>query len=249
MTQSQSFHSILPTVSRDSPGLCIALLGGGGKTALLFQLGKEFANENNYVLMTSITKAGPSNNFPVILTGPQEKISLTHLFKYQNPVYLLHEQIRADKYTGISPAQLESLLPKADITIFECDGSRNLPLKAHNPGDPVVPDFATHVIITVGADVINTKLNDGKVHRPELFSSLWDMQNNPVIDIDLITQVLTDKKGYLSKTPDSVEKIYFVNKADIFPKEAKALALSISRVTPDVVFWGSVHKSWWKAVS
>lgn len=249
MTQSQLFLNILPAVSRDSSGLCVALLGGGGKTALLFQLGKEFANENNRVLMTSITKAGPSNNFPVTLTDPQGKISLTHLFKYQNPVYLLHEKIRADKYTGISTAQLKALIPKADVTLFECDGSRNLPLKAHNPGDPVVPDFATHVIITVGADVINTKVNDGKVHRPELFRSLWDMQNNPVIDIDLITQVLTHKKGYPSKIPDSVEKIYFVNKADIFPKEAEALALSISRVTPDVVFWGSIHKSWWKTVA
>ena len=199
--------------------------------------------------MTSITKAGPSNNFPVILTDSPEKISLTRLFKYQNPVYLLHEQIRADKYTGISPAQLESLLPKADVTIFECDGSRNLPLKAHNSGDPVVPDFATHVIIVVGADVVNTKLSDGKVHRPELFRSLWDTQNDPVIDVELITRVLTHKKGYLSKIPDSVEKIYFVNKSDIFPKEAEALALSISRVTSDMVFWGSIHKSWWKAVS
>ncbi|MCH7733455.1 MAG: putative selenium-dependent hydroxylase accessory protein YqeC [Candidatus Marinimicrobia bacterium] len=249
MTHSQSFLNILPKVPQGIPKLCVALLGGGGKTSLMYQLGKEFVTENNHVLMTSITKAGPTNNIPLHLTGSNGEIFLTQMFKSQNPVYLLRERIKDNKYKGISIAQLESFLPEADVTIFECDGSRNLPLKAHSHWDPVVPDFATHVIIVIGADVINTKLNDGKVHRLKLFKSLWDIQDDTVIDIPLITKVVTDKQGYLSKIPDSVQKIYFINKADKFHKAANALATSIAKVRSDSIFFGSIHQAWWKTIS
>ncbi|NQV38094.1 MAG: putative selenium-dependent hydroxylase accessory protein YqeC [Candidatus Marinimicrobia bacterium] len=249
MTLSTSFLDIFPSASQESCKLCIALLGGGGKTSLLFQLGREFAVENDHVLMTSITKAEPSTNFPINLTGSSTEISLSQLYKSQNPIYLLHEQIRDYKYSGFSVSQLEVFHQKMDVTIFECDGSRNLPLKAHNQRDPVVPDFATHVVIMIGADAINTKLSNGKVHRPELFKSLWDVQDDSTIDIDLITKVLTRKKGYLSKIPDSVKRIYFINKAEAFPVEAEALATSLSKVTTDPIYFGSLHKLWWKSIS
>jgi len=227
----------------------VALIGGGGKTSLLFQLGKEFVNQYKKVLLTTITKSGPSKNIPMTLSGSNGNISLLQLFKSQNPVYLLREQIRGDKYQGISAVQLESFLPDADVTLFECDGSRNLPLKAHSEWDPVVPGFATHVIIVIGADVINTKLKDRKVHRPEIFKSLWSIDDATVIDIELITEVVTSQKGYLSKIPSSIPTIYFVNKADAYPENACSLGESISLNTSSSVYIGSVKKTWWELIS
>jgi len=241
MTHTHSFLNIIPG---DYPQPAIALLGGGGKTSLMFQVGKEFANQNKKVLLTSITKAGPTKNLSMTLIAENGTIPLSQLFKSQNPLYLLKDQIRKNKYNGISVTQLASFLPKADVTLFECDGSRNLPLKAHSDWDPVVPGFATHVIIVVGADVINTKLSDGKVHRPGLFKSIWGVQDDRIIDIPFITKIVTDQRGYISKIPPGLKKIYYINKADNFPKEANTLALSLATKSPDPVFWGSTQEKW-----
>jgi len=243
MTQPHSFLNILP---KDFPNPVIALLGGGGKSSLMFQLGMDFAHQNKHVLLTSITKAGPSEIIPMTLINNKGNFSLSPLFKYHNPVYLLKEQLEDNKYKGISKDQLASFIPEADITLFECDGSRNLPLKAHRNQDPAVPDFATHTIVVIGADVIHTKLSEGKVHRPGLFKSLWGVQDNTPMDIPLITRVLTDKRGYISKIPSGMNKIYFINKSDIFPKECKALATFLASMTPDPVFFGSIRETWWE---
>ncbi|MFQ6677466.1 MAG: selenium cofactor biosynthesis protein YqeC [Fidelibacterota bacterium] len=249
MPRSQSFLNILPEESKDNPKLCIALLGGGGKTSLMFQLGDEFAHQNKHTLLTSITKAGPPQNVPMTLIGANGNISLPQLFDLQNPIYLLSEQIEENKYKGISPAQLESFLPEADVTIFECDGSRNLPLKAHSEWDPMVPDFASCVIIIIGADVIHSKISEGKIHRPELFKSLWHIDNTTTIDVELVSEIVTNHKGYLSKIPEPVSKIYFVNKADAHPEEAHSLGESISLNTSSPVYFGSVKKTWWEQIS
>lgn len=245
MSRSQSFLNLLPS----SPGLCLALLGGGGKTSLLLHLGREFAQQNTRVLLTSLTRAGHCENPSIILTKSQDALSLTSLFRIQNPVYLLHSRIRPDKYQGLLPDELERLKSQADVTLFECDGSRNRPLKAHTAGDPLVPAFTSHVIIVIGADVIDTNLHDGNVHRPEQFQTLWEIPGNPVMDIAMVTRTVTHPKGYPAKIPATVEKIYFVNKADLYPEKAESLARSIARETSAAVCWGSVNDSWWQSVS
>lgn len=226
---------------------CIALFGGGGKTSLLYQLGRELARQYNRVLLTSIVKAGPSPNFPIVLLKPDNPVE--NLFKDHLPLYLLKKQIGIDKYQGFTPAELESLLLDTDTTVFEADGARDLPLKAHNETDPTIPLFASHVVILVGADVIGSKMSDGKVHRPEIFKSLWHIDDTTTIDVELVAEVVTSDKGYLSKIPEPVSKIYFVNKADAYPEEAQSLGESISLTTSLPVYFGSVKKTWWEQIS
>ena len=87
-------------------------------------------------------------------------------------------------------------------------------MKVHNRIDPEIPDFATHVIIVVGADVVNTKLSDGKVHRSDMFAKVWKVDIHFTLDVEFITKVVTSKTGYLSKVPNNPTRIYFVNKRE-----------------------------------
>lgn len=218
---------------------CTALLGGGGKTALLHKLANEFSEFNPKVLQTSLTKTAfyKSEN-PLILSD----INVIKSAK-RNPLFVIGDKINDNKLLGISEVQLNEIRKLFDVTIFECDGAKNKPLKAHTDHDPTVPKFSTNVIIIIGADVVNTKIQDGLVHRTELFCKLWNADINTKLDIEFIVKVVSSKRGYLSKVPDDVSVTYFINKADIYNENARKLALGIFNDTGNPTFYGSIRNN------
>ncbi len=225
----------------------IALFGGGGKTSLLYQFGKDLSIHNKKVLLTSIVKAGPSPYFQIQITHPSR--SIHNLLEKNNPLYIMKNKIRYDKYIGFDSDELIPWLADVDICLFEADGARDSPLKAHHQYDPILPSYTTQVIIAIGADAVNTTLNDGKIHRPDLFKSIWRIQDKTRIDVRLITEVVTTNKGYLSKIPDAIPKTFFINKADAFPSQAIILAENIAKQNVGKVYYGSIKEKWWKKLS
>ncbi|MEE8341044.1 MAG: selenium cofactor biosynthesis protein YqeC [Candidatus Neomarinimicrobiota bacterium] len=237
------FHRLISDKIEYSEGSCIALLGGGGKTSLLHKLAYEYAKFYPNVLQTSLTKtAFYLSDKPLILKDINiEKLNL--LKSEKNPLFLIGEKISQEKLKGISETDLDRIRHQFDITIFECDGARKKPLKAHTDYDPIVPEFATHTIIIVGAEVANTRISDGLVHRPELFCKTWNVQPNYQLNIDFIVKVLTSNEGYHSKL-NSHEKIsYFVNKWDDHQKNAEDLAKAIYQKTGKPAYYGSVQNN------
>ena len=237
------FYRLISDNIEQVKGSCIALLGGGGKTALLHKLADEFAKYYPSVLQTSLTKtAFHTSDNPLILNEMDIAELKSHKFE-QNPLFIIGEKICSEKLKGISEADLDIIRRQFDITIFECDGARTKPLKIHTEYDPIVPVFSTHVIIIVGADVINTKVSDGLVHRPELFCKIWNVKPDFQINYDFIVKVLTSEDGYLSKVPNKVEVVYFVNKWDGHQKNAMELAKAIYKKTGKQTFYGSVQNN------
>ena len=156
---------------------------------------------------------------------------------------MIGEKLSDDKLKGISETDLDSIRKYFNVTIFECDGARNKPLKAHTDYDPIVPKFTANVIIIVGAEVINTKISDGFVHRPELFCNNWKISPDTSLDIDFIVKVVSSEKGYLTKISHDVKITYFVNKADENRNSAKDLAEAIFEYTGRPTFYGSVQNN------
>ena len=242
------FHRLISDKIEQAKGSCIALLGGGGKTALLHKLADEFAKYYTTVLQTSLTKTAfhPSDE-PLILNEIDiDKLDSIKLDR--NPLFIIGEKISNKKLKGISDTDLDRIRHQFDITIFECDGARNKPFKAHTEYDPQVPEFASHAIIIIGADVVNTKISDGLVHRPELFCKMWNVKSDLQLDIDFIVKVLTSKRGYFSKLKHSAKISYFVNKWDNHQKNAKDLAQAIYNNSGKPTFYGSVQSNILKQV-
>ncbi len=237
------FYKLTSYKIEQANSCCIALLGGGGKTALLHKLAEEFAKYYTTVLQTSLTKTAFHQLDNPIILNEIDIDKLESLKSKTNPLFVIGEKITNKKLKGISETDLDRIRQQFDITIFECDGARNKPLKAHTKYDPVVPAFATNVVIIVGADVVNTKIHDGYVHRPELFCQMWNVKPDFQLDIDFIVRVLTSKKGYFSKLKHDVEISYFVNKWDNHQKNAKDLAQAIHQKTGKPTFYGSVRNN------
>jgi probable selenium-dependent hydroxylase accessory protein YqeC len=153
---------------------------------------------------------------------------------------------RPDKTQGIEASDLPTFLPHFDTTILECDGARNRPLKVHNEQDPRVPDCCTHVIIVVGGDVVGTGLKDGFVHRPDMFADTWPAVREGKLSASFIAEVVTTRKGYLSKVPDTLEPLYLVNKAEQYPQQTRELATAIAARTGRPAVVASLDEEAWE---
>lgn len=236
------FYQILFKTHADARKACIGILGGGGKTALLHKLGDELAQSHAPVILSSLTKSGVSSSHAVHLYSEFEPEDNREALLKHNPLYVMGDYEHAEKLLGVEVDQLQELYQASELTIFECDGARKHPIKAHQPYDPNIPHFATHTIIVVGADAVGAKIDSKFVHRPELFRELWDVNANYALEPSFIAKVLTSQYGYMQKVPATSEVAYFVNKADTYPEEALELARSISRVSNANIFYGSIEK-------
>ena len=134
------------------PGLT-AIIGGGGKTTLLYRLARELEGRGSVIVTTS-----------------------THIFKPTDLPFAL----TAGKVSGIlcvgtlcengklsAPQQsFGELSTLADYVLVEADGSAGRPLKAHASHEPVIPREANQVICVVGASGLNRPAAEA-AHRPE----------------------------------------------------------------------------------
>ncbi|MFH0883610.1 MAG: selenium cofactor biosynthesis protein YqeC [bacterium] len=243
------FTEMISAQPLEARGACIALLGGGGKTSMLRRLGQEYSEVFPRVLLTSLTLSARDHGSRVLFLSDLGDAGLAPHFVEHNPVCVMNRAINEHKLEGVPEAVVAQLADQADLCVFECDGARNLPLKVHNDRDPVVPDFATHVIILVGADAVDQSLSGGRIHRPERFAEWWGVDPETPLDAAFIAQVVTTRKGYLSKVPERMQPVYFVNKADDYPEQAQRLADAIVRRGIGPVFMGSVVKGVCRRVS
>ena len=243
-----NFSDLIFKDTAGSQQLCVGILGGGGKTALLHRLGNELACEHAPVILSSLTKAGISAQHPVHLYAEFAAEETREDLLQENPVYIMQDYEHAEKLLGLAEAELFELLQASAMTVFECDGARKRPLKAHQPFDPVMPHFTTHAIIVVGADAVGAKVDGKRVHRPELFRELWQVNANTILEPALIAKVVTSQYGYLQKVPADIPVLYLVNKADAYPQAAGELARAINRISKAPVFMGSVKQGSLEAV-
>ncbi|MEE9465156.1 MAG: selenium cofactor biosynthesis protein YqeC [Candidatus Neomarinimicrobiota bacterium] len=240
------FHTMLADDPKALSGVCVALLGGGGKTGLMLRLGAELAIHYPRVLMTSLTRSAANSESPaLLLSGLDETQPLP--FGGNNPLLVMDHPVTDGKLAGVSPETLVELLSRSSLAVVECDGSRRLPLKAHNDRDPVTPDCVTHVVVVVGAGVVDTTLDEGKVHRPELFRSRWGLAPDTVLEADFIAEVVTSPQGYGSKITGGQSVVYFVNQADRWPDAAQRLARAIQSHANRPTFWGSIREGFLQA--
>jgi probable selenium-dependent hydroxylase accessory protein YqeC len=237
-------HGKFAQLLRDDPSqngqLCVAVFGAGGKSGLLQRLGKELASEHRNVLLTSLTHSEKFDGWTTLMASDMTNRELMTQLGQAANLHLLSARIGPGKYSGISPELLHEVRNQVDICLFECDGARGRSLKAHNETDPDVPPFVSQVIVVVGADIINTAIADGLVHRPRLFCQHWGLEDSSLLSAVIVTRGVTSKHGYGWKIPDSIPRAYFVNEADTHPAEAEQLAQMIGRFSSFPAYMGSV---------
>ena len=142
-----------------------ALIGGGGKTTLLYTLTEELRKKGSVILCTS-THIRTPEQYP-LLTGRADEL---------RAALCEHGAVCAGTPAAqgkLSAPRLpfEELAGLADYVLVEADGARGLPLKAHADHEPVVPRCAQRVVLVVGADGFGKPVS-AVCHRPERWAEL-----------------------------------------------------------------------------
>lgn len=140
-----------------------AIIGGGGKTSLMLQLAGELCAAGSVIICTS-THIWRPEGIAVLESAKKEEIAAA-LVRYGT---VCIGEAEGEKLTAPG-LPIEQLTDIADYVVVEADGSKGLPLKAHNASEPVIPQGAG-VIYVVGADGIGKPIAEA-AHRPELYAA------------------------------------------------------------------------------
>ena len=207
---------------RIRPKEVVVLVGGGGKTTLMFRLADELTASGRRVVTTMTTRifVGQMNRAPARLVTEDEATlmaELPHALETHRHVIVAGEVIvEQDKVQGVPPELLDRIAahPAVDALIVEADGSRRLPLKAPAPHEPVIPASATVVVPLVGLDVLGQPLDAEHVHRPQLVAELTGAALGDPVTSAMIAAVLAHPQGGAKAVPPTARLIPFLNKAE-----------------------------------
>lgn len=185
-----------------------ALVGGGGKTTLMFRLAEELARAHRVIVATTTHVMRPEH-MPV-LTDPG-LTDIRHALETDNAIFVgrvaSHDKMTA---AGIDAAQLAKL---ADYVLIEADGAKGRPLKAPAFYEPVIPACTSLVIAVAGMDGIGLPISDA-AHRPALFSSILKTDEAHIVTPANLARVLTSDDGQRRCVSSAMRFAVVLNKAD-----------------------------------
>ncbi|MEN8235813.1 MAG: selenium cofactor biosynthesis protein YqeC [Actinomycetota bacterium] len=193
------------------PHELVAIVGAGGKSTILHALGEELAGEGARVVLTTTTMLAESQvTEPACWSDVPSEIE-ARLFPGV-PLFVAAGRV-PEKVTGPSTTAVDRIFVEtsADYVIVEADGARHMSIKAPAEHEPVVPEAATTVIVTVGIDAIGRCIS-AVAHRPERVAALAGLAVDDVLTVEGAATVLVHPEGGLKSIPDSARVVMAITK-------------------------------------
>ncbi len=199
----------------------ISLVGGGGKTTLMFSLARELQERGLKVITTTTTKIyEPSQEQTPSLVIEENLAGVMSLIRekllYNNHVTLAAQRYPDGKIGGVSPKLIGEMARELspDHIIVEADGARKLPLKAPGDHEPVIPPATTLHIPMIGIDALGRPLSEEVAFRPERVAELTGVKLSDPITPQLIATLITHPQGLLKSVPPEARIIPVLNKIE-----------------------------------
>lgn len=189
----------LDALARDLPRVC-AVIGGGGKTSLVFALGEFLAAQGRRVVITTTTHMGWRPD----VVSPQSPEELNGRLRPGRVVLAGRPGEAAHKMVGIPTAWYGQF--GADHILVEADGSRCHPLKYHRSNEPMVPEGAGLVVQVAGLSALDRPA--GEVLH------CWEWSGVPadrIVDEDCVVRLL--RRGFEAAEAPA-RKLVLLNQAD-----------------------------------
>lgn len=199
----------------------VAAVGAGGKKTTLWAL----AARHDRAVVTSATRIPLFEDRVcdlVVTADPIEAVenALSREADGEWPWPLGLVPGRADdvRYEGYETGTISGLADAVgddlDAILVKADGARNRRLKAPDEHEPQVPDRATTVLPVASARVVGERLDDERVHRPELVGEIADLERGEEIRPVHVARVLASERGGLKRVPGGATAVPVVNMCD-----------------------------------
>ncbi|MDE0067717.1 MAG: selenium cofactor biosynthesis protein YqeC [Acidimicrobiaceae bacterium] len=184
----------------------VSLVGGGGKTTVLFALGAQLRGT---VVLTTTTKMGRERTGGLEpLLAPSDETLLGELADRR--VALAWRAVSDHKALGVEPHVCDRWFEMADHVVVEADGSRRMPFKAPLEYEPVVPAQTTVLVACVGAAALGAVISD-QCQRPERVAALAGCSAEDQLTPQRLAAVLLSDRGSRKDCPPSARFAVVIN--------------------------------------
>ena len=208
----------------------ISLVGGGGKTTLLYALGRELSALGCGVILTTTTKIlepAPSSFLFQFLSNELGDIKkwVAENLNHHRSLLIARKRLPNGKLEGIFPEWAEELFSMDGVStiVIEADGSAGRPLKAPRGGEPVIPQNTTLLVPIIGIDGMGCPLDEEKVFRSAIASRLLNLPIGSTVTEDAIARLMME---WIKNGPAGARVVPLINKVDIPGGLEKARKLS-----------------------
>lgn len=202
-----------------------AIIGGGGKTTLMEVLAEELSQKGSVILTTTTHIHRPAQY--ETLTDADE--ALVSAVLSRSRVVCVGEAAE-DRKLRAPRLSIETLARLADFVLVEADGSKGLPLKAHEAHEPVIPPCAQRVVAVAGIDGIGKPIG-AVCHRSARYAQLALADEETIVTSEIAARALNAEGGF--------DRVY-INKVESAAAYEAAQAMAKELSCPVVA--GSLHQ-------
>ncbi|MBO5128924.1 MAG: putative selenium-dependent hydroxylase accessory protein YqeC [Oscillospiraceae bacterium] len=137
-------------------GHIVSLVGGGGKTTLMYFMAQTCAREGKKVLVTTTTHIfAPAREYYA-----DSAESVRNLWAQGRFAVVGIPVPEKGKLKMPDPQMLDRLLEEADVAFIEADGSKHCPIKVPREGEPVFVPQSDLVIAVMGLSALGKPLHE-----------------------------------------------------------------------------------------
>ncbi len=184
----------------------VSLVGGGGKTTVLFALGAQLCGT---VVLTTTTKMGRERTGGLEpLLAPSDETLVGGLADRR--AVLAWRAVSDHKALGVDPHVCDRWFDLADHVVVEADGSRRMPFKAPLDYEPVVPSRTTVLVACVGAAALGAVISD-QCQRPERVAAVAGCSTDDRLTPQRLAAVLLSDQGSRKDCPQSARFAVVIN--------------------------------------
>jgi probable selenium-dependent hydroxylase accessory protein YqeC len=204
----------------------VAFTGGGGKTALLLELGRQLAERGERALITTTTRLGLDQIEGMGVLWSLDPFQIESALDSHAAVCVFSEA-DGHKVRGFEAEIVDELYAdtSAAHVLVEADGSRRRPLKAPAAHEPVIPNAASIVVVVMGIDAVGRTIFEA-VHRPAAAAALTGLVESDRITVEAAATILTHPDGGLKGIPAAARVVIALTKVE---PGSQAVAESVAR--------------------
>ena len=217
----------------------LSVVGGGGKTSLIFRIMEELTAVGKKVLITTTTHMAYEPDRPFAEDGDMISIK-QNLEEYGYTIAASLDREKR-KIGALSEEKLKEIKVLADVMLIEADGAKRYPLKVPASWEPVIWGQTDLVIAVAGMDAAGKPIQE-VCHRPENVADFLGKEaEEKVTEEDIVRVVLSTEA--LKKCVYGREYRVLLNKADI-PGKSQAAESIADRLEEQGIHaaWGSLRE-------
>lgn len=168
----------------------ICLVGGGGKTTVMYELAAAWAACGRRVLVLTSTHILR----PVDGSFAADATAVQNLWQQGRYAVIGTPEPATGKLTAPPQDLYEALQLQADVILCEADGSRHHPCKVPAAHEPVLLPDSDIVLAVAGMDALGNSLQQA-CQRPQLAAELLGCSLDSVIDEQMLAALLLSEQG------------------------------------------------------